>query len=127
MATNNQISSGGAGGGSSMSSALATIFGQQGAHIAVDHSDTSEGAVHCFQDEFGNWHTYRFGPDSTGLATQVNASAAPSIDGNRVLSTLLQNADAPNTSGKANHSSRYSISLGLCPYWYEVLSFCKNV
>ena len=114
-AATNQISSGGASGGNGTSSALATIFGQQGAagaHIAVDHADTSEGAVHCFQDEFGNWHTYRFGPDSTGLATQVNTSAAPSVDGNRVLSTLLQNADAsaPNISGRAN-DSRYCFSI----------------
>jgi hypothetical protein len=32
-----------------------------GTHLAVDYEDTSEGAVHCFQDEFGNWHSYTFG------------------------------------------------------------------
>ena len=116
-ATTNQSSLGGGGGGgggggdSGMSSALATMFGQQGAgaHIAVDHADTSDGAVHCFQDELGNWHTYRFGSDSTGLATQVNTPTVPSANGNRLLSTLLQSADAPaqNSGGKV-HESRYS-------------------
>ena len=31
-----------------------------GTHLAVDYEDTTEGAVHCFQDEFGNWHSYTF-------------------------------------------------------------------
>ena len=25
-----------------------------GTHLAVDYEDTTEGAVHCFQDEYGN-------------------------------------------------------------------------
>ena len=98
----------GSGGDGGVSSALATMFGQQvtGAHIAVDHADTSEGAVHCFQDELGNWHTYRFGSDSTGIATQVNTPTIPAANGNRLLSTLLQSADAPaqNSGGKVNES-----------------------
>ena len=110
-ANHSAVGGGGGGGDGGVSSALATMFGQQGtgAHIAVDHSDTSEGAVHCFQDEFGNWHTYRFGSDSTGLATQVNTPTVPSANGNRLLSTLLQSADAPaqNSGGKV-HESRYS-------------------
>ena len=44
----------------------------QGTHVATDHEDTSEGAVHCFQDEFGNWHTYTFCAESTGTAVTVN-------------------------------------------------------
>ncbi|XP_066911070.1 pecanex-like protein 1 isoform X2 [Clytia hemisphaerica] len=33
-------------------------------HLAMTHEDTSTGAVHCFQDEFGQWYTYTFGDDS---------------------------------------------------------------
>ena len=121
---------GGGGGDGSVSSALANMFGQQGAgaHIAVDHSDTSEGAVHCFQDEFGNWHTYRFGSDSTGLATQVNTpTMGPSANGNRLLSTLLQSVDEPaqNSVGKV-HESRYIVvdSIHSCmwlQYFQQIL------
>ena len=32
-----------------------------GTHLAVDYEDTTEGAVHCFQDDYGNWHSYTFG------------------------------------------------------------------
>jgi hypothetical protein len=33
-------------------------------HLALDAADTSQGAVHAFQDEQGNWFTYWFGPQS---------------------------------------------------------------
>ena len=33
-------------------------------HVASSHEDTTSGAVHCFQDERGNWQTYTFGTDS---------------------------------------------------------------
>ena len=108
----NPSAEGGGDGDRGVSSALATMFGQQGAgaHIAVDHSDTSEGAVHCFQDEFGNWHTYRFGSDSTGLATQVNTPALSSANENRFFSTLLQSGDTPalSSGGGKVHESRCS-------------------
>jgi len=32
-------------------------------HVAMSHEDTSAGAVHCFKDEFGIWHTYVFGDE----------------------------------------------------------------
>ncbi|CAK8685988.1 unnamed protein product [Clavelina lepadiformis] len=37
-------------------------------HRAANHTDTTEGAIHSFQDEFGNWMTYTFGCDSPGVA-----------------------------------------------------------
>ena len=27
--------------------------------------------MHCFQDEFGNWHSYTFGQESSGTASIV--------------------------------------------------------
>ena len=30
-------------------------------HIAISHEDTSSGAVHCFQDQYGQWYSYTFG------------------------------------------------------------------
>ena len=38
-------------------------------HLATDHEDTTEGAVHCFQDEFGNWHSYTFSQTSAGVSS----------------------------------------------------------
>ncbi len=84
------------------------MFGQQapGAHIAVDHTDTSEGAVHCFQDEYGNWHSYRFGSDSTGTATSVPSTAASSSNGTRLISTLLQTQEQQQLDPRSSERSR---------------------
>ena len=72
-----------------VANALANIFGQgPNTHIATDHEDTTEGAVHCFQDEFGNWHSYTFGPESTGTASTVNQ--ATTSTNSRLLSSMLQ-------------------------------------
>ncbi|CAN8022889.1 unnamed protein product [Ixodes persulcatus] len=34
---------------------LASILSTPGTHLAISHDDTSPGAVHCFQDEHGEW------------------------------------------------------------------------
>ncbi|CAH1791928.1 unnamed protein product [Owenia fusiformis] len=52
-------------------SADAVVTATGGKHMASDHNDTSDGAVHCFQDEHGNWLTYSFGETSTGTAIGV--------------------------------------------------------
>ncbi|KAF4523513.1 hypothetical protein B566_EDAN004584 [Ephemera danica] len=46
-----------------------TVFSPPGTHIAASHDDTTEGAVHCFQDEFGQWLTYTFDEKGTGTAS----------------------------------------------------------
>ncbi|XP_013392762.1 pecanex-like protein 1 [Lingula anatina] len=51
--------------------ALQAKIESQGKHLATSHEDTTEGAVHCFQDEMGNWYTYTFGEGSTGTATGI--------------------------------------------------------
>ncbi|KAK3093672.1 hypothetical protein FSP39_018732 [Pinctada imbricata] len=40
-------------------------------HIAKSHDDTSQGAVHWFQDEKGQWFSYTFG-DESGTATSTD-------------------------------------------------------
>lgn len=47
---------------------LARILSVPGTHLARSHEDTAAGAVHCFQDEHGNWLTYTFDENSTGVA-----------------------------------------------------------
>lgn len=56
-------------------------------HVAKTYEDTSAGAVHCFQDERGQWFTYTFGDDSN----QLNPQSSPLVD-------LIQNL--PSTSGQ---------------------------
>lgn len=50
------------------SNLIAEILSAPGTHIAASHEDTSVGAVHIFQDERGNWFSYTFDENSTGLA-----------------------------------------------------------
>jgi hypothetical protein len=69
--------------------------GGPGTHIATCHNDTSEGAVHCFRDEHGNWLTYTFSEKGTGTAnTGVMPIAAAAATANgKLLSTLLRYDD----------------------------------
>ena len=53
--------------------APSSVVDKWGTHLATDHEDTTEGAIHCFQDEFGNWHSYTFGQESSGTARTVEA------------------------------------------------------
>ena len=45
-------------------------------HIATDHDDTSTGAVHYFEDEFGNIQTYTFGGETQAAAAVTQGSIA---------------------------------------------------
>ena len=48
------------------------IAGDESRHAATAHDDTTTGATHCFQDEYGNWLTYTFG-DTSGVAASFAA------------------------------------------------------
>jgi hypothetical protein len=75
--------------------ALASVVAGSGTgtHIAMSHDDTSEGAVHCFRDEHGNWQSYTFAEKGTGTANTgvmpIAAAAAATANG-KLLSTLLR-------------------------------------
>ncbi|CAD5210207.1 unnamed protein product [Bursaphelenchus okinawaensis] len=49
---------------------------RQGTHVAYDHEDTTEGALHSFQDEHGNWWTYAFDEQGSGTAQALGSSTA---------------------------------------------------
>ncbi|XP_046384119.1 pecanex-like protein 1 isoform X2 [Ischnura elegans] len=59
--------------GPSLSTLAAAVPMNPKAHIATSHDDTTEGAMHTFQDEFGNWRTYTFDERGTGTASTVSA------------------------------------------------------
>uniref|UniRef100_A0AC34R214 Pecanex-like protein n=1 Tax=Panagrolaimus sp. JU765 TaxID=591449 RepID=A0AC34R214_9BILA len=48
----------------------------EGTHVAYDHEDTTEGAVHSFQDENGTWWTYTFNEQGTGIAHPLGSTRA---------------------------------------------------
>ncbi|XP_054716073.1 pecanex-like protein 1 [Uloborus diversus] len=54
---------------------LANLLSTPGTHLANSHNDTSPGAIHCFQDEHGNWLTYTFDENSTGIARGLSTAA----------------------------------------------------
>lgn len=70
---------------------LARILAHPGTHLSHAHDDTTAGAVHCFQDEFGNWMTYTFDDNGMGTArvlgeTGLAGQAGYSANFNRSLS-----------------------------------------
>lgn len=58
---------------------LARILSTPGTHLAFTHDDTTTGAVHCFQDEFGNWLTYTFDEHSMGIARGLNIPSSDKV------------------------------------------------
>ncbi|UMM13980.1 hypothetical protein L5515_001989 [Caenorhabditis briggsae] len=64
-------------------------------HIAQGHEDTSQGAVHTFQDEEGNWWTYTF-DENSGVGT-----AQPLGSGRAVLELIHREREKhPETARK---------------------------
>ncbi|KAI6196811.1 Pecanex-like protein [Aphelenchoides besseyi] len=49
-------------------------------HVAYCHEDTTEGAIHSFQDEKGNWWAYAFDGRSSGTAQALGSIAQAIID-----------------------------------------------
>ena len=78
--------------------------GAENKHIATSHEDTSAGAVHCFQDEFGQWHSYTFGDGNTEPLTQPLGSSGPYLsDANSIVSMSARNR--PNRAESASSMS----------------------
>ncbi|XP_037072385.1 pecanex-like protein 1, partial [Pollicipes pollicipes] len=90
-----------------------------GTHLATSHDDTTEGAVHYFQDEFGNWLAYAF--DERGPGGPVPAGSDWSVDsaGLKLASAgggLDGAGDAAGGGEQAGPLLRYlHSSLGLGP------------
>ncbi|KAG7302334.1 hypothetical protein JYU34_013834, partial [Plutella xylostella] len=73
-------------------------------HFATSFEDTTEGAVHCFMDEYGNWMSYTF--DKNGTA-RVQAQPIPIPD----------NKDEncrPNRSKPSENESQETAGEGSC-------------
>ena len=91
-----------------------TLSAGHGTHCAKSFNDTSDGSVHCFLDEHGNWVTYTF--DEKGLGTAnlrilsvpagTNAEDPPYGKGNSSISVAL---DAPVSTLRGNGATSNSM------------------
>lgn len=77
---------------SSTSIQLAALVG--GTHLASSHEDTSDGAVHVFRDENGQWMTYTF--DEKGLGTANSSRPAPGT--RKLLHSILRRHNSQSDS-----------------------------
>jgi len=79
-------------------------------HIAKDHHDTSEGAVHTFTDENGRVMTYTFGNESTQTARRLTnrSSAFHQLASQRREEESPLNVAALMANTQASRNSRLS-------------------
>ncbi|CAG9123011.1 unnamed protein product [Plutella xylostella] len=73
-------------------------------HFATSFEDTTEGAVHCFMDEYGNWMSYTF--DKNGTA-RVQAQPIPIPDNK-------DENGRPNRSKPLENESQETAGEGSC-------------
>ncbi|RWS24001.1 pecanex-like protein 1 isoform X2, partial [Leptotrombidium deliense] len=81
---------------------LARILATPGTHLAKSHDDTSPGAVHCFQDERGNWLTYIFDENSHGTARGLMNSETKNLLLNYPPTFAAQKWDSSSSSSDSN-------------------------
>ncbi|KAG5897163.1 hypothetical protein JTB14_020892 [Gonioctena quinquepunctata] len=84
-----------------------TLTAGYGTHGAKNFNDTSDGSVHCFLDEQGNWITYTF--DERGVGT-ANALLDPAGEGGN---SLLIQSHVPLE--KSSHHRRQSDTAAATP------------
>eukprot|EP00112_Aurelia_sp_Birch-Aquarium-sp1_P002145 Seg1232.15 transcript_id=Seg1232.15/GoldUCD/mRNA.D3Y31 product="Pecanex-like protein 3" protein_id=Seg1232.15/GoldUCD/D3Y31 len=74
-------------------------------HMALCHEDTSAGAVHCFQDEFGIWHTYIFGDDVNEGEPLPHPTNEHSIGSSALLRDLLRSSSRRGAESGSTQAS----------------------
>lgn len=70
-----------------LSAFVSAMSSSQGTHLATSFNDTSDGSVHYFKDEYGNWLTYTFDEKGTGTANTGQQTPATT---NKLLKHLLR-------------------------------------
>ncbi|CAK1583049.1 unnamed protein product [Parnassius mnemosyne] len=72
-------------------------------HFATSFEDTSDGAIHRFMDEYGNWMSYTFDKNSSGRAQAQPASAPDKEDNLRC--NRVKPVDIPDSQETAGEGS----------------------
>ncbi|XP_064214797.1 pecanex-like protein 1 isoform X2 [Tribolium castaneum] len=86
------------------SAIASSLSAGHGTHCAKNFNDTTDGSVHCFMDEHGNWITYTF--DEKGLGTANNRLHEKSSTGDKPH--RRRPSDAASTSrGTRNNSQDF--------------------
>ncbi|XP_063894609.1 pecanex-like protein 1 isoform X2 [Helicoverpa armigera] len=65
-------------------------------HFATSFDDTTDGAIHCFIDEYGNWMSYTFDKNSSGRAQAQPIPLPEKEDGMRI--NRVKPIDNPDNS-----------------------------
>ncbi|CAH0726774.1 unnamed protein product, partial [Brenthis ino] len=75
-------------------------------HFATSFEDTTDGAIHCFMDEYGNWMSYTFDKNSSGRAQPQPIPLADKEDGTRNIALKSENPDnSQETAGECSCGS----------------------
>ncbi|KAF0296666.1 Pecanex-like protein 1 [Amphibalanus amphitrite] len=82
-----------------------------GTHLATSHDDTTEGAVHYFQDEFGHWLAYTFDGRGVGVAAAAASPVAADSDWS-VHSALLDSAGLKLAAAAAGGAAGAALDCG---------------
>lgn len=76
------------------------------AHFATSHEDTTDGAIHCFMDEYGNWMTYIFDKNMTGRPQAQPIPLPDKEDGMRINRVKpIDNSNPDNSQETAGEGS----------------------
>ncbi|CAF2248770.1 unnamed protein product, partial [Rotaria magnacalcarata] len=99
-------------------------LGSPAIHLATGHDDTSNGAVHCFQDERGHWFSYTFNNSGVNIASAVvpitgNPDVQRSLHRTTDLQSLAEThrghpKDQENPVLATGDASLSSSSMSLC-------------
>jgi len=81
---------------------------REGTHVAYDHEDTTEGAIHSFQDENGTWWTYTFSDQGTGVAHPLGSTRAI----NEMFNQRKSESPGNSRKVKSNKHRRHASAAG---------------
>lgn len=75
-------------------------------HFATSFDDTTDGAIHCFLDEYGNWMSYTFDKNGSGRVQAQPLQMTDREDGHKPKKIkTLENADSQETAGEGSCGS----------------------
>ncbi|XP_063915633.1 pecanex-like protein 1 isoform X1 [Zophobas morio] len=86
------------------SAIASSLSAGHGTHCAKNFNDTTDGSVHCFMDEHGNWITYTF--DEKGLGTANTRLQDKPSTSNKTSSVRRRQSDTASTSRTTRNNSQ---------------------
>lgn len=81
-----------------------TLSAGHGTHCAKHFNDTSDGSVHCFVDEHGNWITYTFDEKGFGTANQRPPDDVIANTSEKNINEVIRKGDVARNYRNNNNS-----------------------